>query len=142
VSLGVPFPGNPPWLGQTYLYLVLLVCILSPTDFLRFVFDLFAMGSDTLAPASLHHLMLAVNNGEPMFGSFKIPGSRAGTTGSAGGTSGHQRGPFTFADFTALCRRQAGLLFPVFHMQDLLREATLGRAAWSSIMDNAALLEV
>lgn len=129
------------------MYLVLLFCILSPTDILRFVFDLFALGADNLTPASLHHLMLATNNGQPLFGSLNLKrptggGAGVDTTAGASGSPGHPRGSYTFTEFTALCRRQAGLMFPVFHTQDLLREATLGRAAWRSIIDNAALMEV
>ncbi len=129
------------WRLQTCLYLILLFCILSTNDLLRFVFDLFAHGADNLGPGALHHLMLAANNGEPLFGSFKIPGATVSSGAGSGSPGSRARGSFTFSEFTALCRRQAGLLFPVFHTQDLLREATLGRAAWKSVIENAAVME-
>ena len=118
---------------ESFAFIVLTFCLLSPHDLHRTVFDMVDInGNNELEQNEIEFLILGVNNGEPQFGRQK---SNKSSTDLIALFDRNGDGRLQFAEFEAMNRKNPSLLYPLLRLQDQLRVATFGRDTWQRYAD-------
>lgn len=115
---------------EEYVKVLTTYCVFNKKDMLRFIFDVFDTdGSGNLDEDEFIAMCVQIN-ATPFF-----PGNLQKAFGSFD-TSGD--GLIDFDEFIAIERKYPMLLFPAFHLQDVMQRRTLGQKRWTAILRHKA----